>query len=78
MATPDRSAPGVGSAEARRAPGGMRIPFEGAARRLNRNAHLYLSDGQQRQLAAALFAGAILVVAGIAYSLGRASRQYLP
>lgn len=77
MGRPEGTPIGADATAAGRAPAGMRIPFEGTARRLNRDAHLYLSEGQQKQLAAALFAGAILMVAGIAYSVARASRQYL-
>lgn len=54
----------------------MRMPFEEAAKTLNREAGLYLSEAQQRGLAAALFAGAILVAAGITWSIGRAVRRH--
>jgi len=54
-----------------------RIPFEAAAQRLNRDAGLYLSERQQQGLAAALFAGAVIVAAGMAWSVGRAFRRHL-
>lgn len=73
----DRSPEGVATGREGYAGSGLHVPFEGAARRLNRDAHLYLSEGQQKQLAGALFAGVVLLAAGLAFSLARASRRYL-
>lgn len=52
-----------------------RLPFEGAARTINQQAELYLSEGQQRGLAAGMLAGVVLLAAGIAWSIGRAFRR---
>lgn len=54
-----------------------RLPFEEVAKKLNREAGLYLSEAQQRGLAAALFAGTILIAAGITWSIGRTYRRHL-
>lgn len=53
----------------------MRIPLEDAARSLNRSAGLYLSDAQQRGLAAGLFLGAVVGVAAVTWTLGIALRR---
>lgn len=50
----------------------MRVPLEETARTLNRRAGLYLSESQQRGLAAGLFLGAVATFAGLAWSAGRA------
>jgi hypothetical protein len=53
-----------------------RLPFEGAAQRINREGGLYLSEQQQKGLAAGLFAGAVLVAAGVVFSLAQALRRH--
>lgn len=55
----------------------MRIPLEDTARTLNRSAGLYLSDAQQRGLAAGLFVGAIVSAAAVTWTLGVALRRSL-
>lgn len=55
--------------------GGVRIPFEDAARMLNARGGLYLSEAQQRGLALGLFVGAVVAVAGLTWSVGAAYRR---
>lgn len=61
-----------------RSPGGgagRRIPLEGTAQALNRRYELYLSEGQQRGLAAGLLVGAVLASAMLVWSVGTAVRR---
>jgi len=54
---------------------GRTFPLEGTAQALNRRFGLYLSEGQQRGLAAGLLAGAVLASATLAWSVGVAVRR---
>ena len=54
----------------------IRIPLEDTARALNTRAGLYLSETQQRGLAAGLFVGAVLATAALTWSVGRAVQRY--
>ena len=53
----------------------VRVPMEDAARALNQRAGLYLSDTQQRGLAAGLFVGAVVGVAALTWTIGLAVRR---
>lgn len=55
----------------------VRVPLEDAARALNQRAGLYLSDTQQRGLAAGLFVGAVVGVAALTWTIGLAVRRSL-
>lgn len=54
---------------------GRGFPLERAAQALNQRYGLYLSEGQQRGLAAGLLAGTVLASAVIVWSLGSAVRR---
>lgn len=53
----------------------MRVPLQETAHTLNRRWGLYLSEPQQRGLAAGIFAGTIAAFAGLAWLTSTAYRR---